>query len=69
MPSQLEDALRELAALGLVTSDGFAAVRAIELQVEACGRRSASPDATAAASRCVFAGRAVVEVSAVRAAG
>src|SRR5262245_18998547 len=27
MPSQLEDALRELAALGLVTSDGFAAVR------------------------------------------
>jgi ATP-dependent Lhr-like helicase len=29
LPSQLEDALRELAALGLVTSDGFAAVRAI----------------------------------------
>ncbi len=29
LPSQLEDALRELAALGLVTSDGFGAVRAI----------------------------------------
>jgi ATP-dependent Lhr-like helicase len=28
LPAQLEDALRELAALGLVTSDGFAAVRA-----------------------------------------
>jgi ATP-dependent Lhr-like helicase len=27
LPAQLEDALRELAALGLVTSDGFAAVR------------------------------------------
>jgi ATP-dependent Lhr-like helicase len=27
LPSQLEDALRELAALGLVTSDGFAAIR------------------------------------------
>jgi ATP-dependent Lhr-like helicase len=29
LPSQLEDALRELAALGLVSSDTFAAVRAI----------------------------------------
>jgi ATP-dependent Lhr-like helicase len=29
LPAQLEDALRELAALGLVTSDGFAAVRAL----------------------------------------
>jgi ATP-dependent Lhr-like helicase len=30
LPTQLEDALRELAALGLVTSDTFAAVRAID---------------------------------------
>ena len=30
MPSQLEEALRELAALGLVSSDTFAAVRAID---------------------------------------
>ncbi len=29
LPSQLEDALRELAAMGLITSDGFAAVRAL----------------------------------------
>jgi ATP-dependent Lhr-like helicase len=29
LPAQLEDALRELAALGLVTSDGFAAVRGL----------------------------------------
>ncbi|HEX3599734.1 MAG TPA: DEAD/DEAH box helicase, partial [Lacipirellulaceae bacterium] len=29
MPTQLEEALRELAALGLVTCDGFAAVRAV----------------------------------------
>jgi ATP-dependent Lhr-like helicase len=29
LPTQLEEALRELAAAGLVTSDGFAAVRAI----------------------------------------
>jgi ATP-dependent Lhr-like helicase len=29
LPSQLEDALRELAALGMATSDGFAAVRMI----------------------------------------
>src|SRR4029078_7952925 len=30
LPSQLEEALRELAALGLVSSDTFAAVRAID---------------------------------------
>jgi ATP-dependent Lhr-like helicase len=30
LPSQMEDALRELAALGLVSSDTFAAVRAID---------------------------------------
>src|SRR5262249_4715175 len=30
LPSQLEESLRELAALGLVSSDTFAAVRAIE---------------------------------------
>jgi hypothetical protein len=29
LPAQLEEALRELAALGLVTSDGFAAVRSL----------------------------------------
>jgi ATP-dependent Lhr-like helicase len=29
LPSQLEDALRELAAMGLVSSDGFAAIRAL----------------------------------------
>ncbi len=29
LPSQLEEALRELAALGLVTSDGFVAIRAL----------------------------------------
>ncbi|HEX5472298.1 MAG TPA: DEAD/DEAH box helicase, partial [Lacipirellulaceae bacterium] len=33
LPSQLEDALRELAALGLVTSDGFAAVRALSTKL------------------------------------
>src|SRR4029079_6415218 len=32
LPSQLEEALRELAALGLVSSDTFAAVRAIDGQ-------------------------------------
>jgi ATP-dependent helicase Lhr and Lhr-like helicase len=32
LPSQLEDALRELAALGLVTSDGFAAVRGLAVK-------------------------------------
>src|SRR5439155_23642573 len=36
LPSQLEEVLRELAALGLVSSDTFAAVRAI------AGRRSSS---------------------------
>ena len=30
LPTQLEEALRELAALGLVSSDTFAAVRAID---------------------------------------
>ena len=41
MPSQLEDALRELAVLGLATSDGFAAIRAISLKSKhAVGRRS-----------------------------
>jgi ATP-dependent helicase Lhr and Lhr-like helicase len=32
LPSQLEDALRELAALGLVTSDGFSAIRSLSEQ-------------------------------------
>jgi ATP-dependent helicase Lhr and Lhr-like helicase len=32
LPSQLEDALRELAAMGLITSDGFAAIRAISVK-------------------------------------
>ncbi len=41
LPSQLEDALRELAALGLVTSDGFAAVRALSWKSrQAIGRRA-----------------------------
>ncbi len=41
LPSQLEDALRELAALGLVTSDGFAAIRALVWKrQEALGRRA-----------------------------
>jgi ATP-dependent Lhr-like helicase len=40
LPSQLEDALRELAALGLVTSDGFAAVRGLGSKSRhAIGRR------------------------------
>jgi ATP-dependent Lhr-like helicase len=41
MPSQLEDALRELAALGLATSDGFAAIRALvsKRQLSFSGRR------------------------------
>jgi ATP-dependent Lhr-like helicase len=30
LPAQLEEALRELAAIGLATSDGFAAVRALD---------------------------------------
>ena len=41
LPSQLEDALRELAALGLVTSDGFAAVRGLSSKSRhAIGRRA-----------------------------
>jgi len=42
LPSQLEDALRELAALGVVTSDGFAAIRAlVSKRQETRGRRAA----------------------------
>lgn len=41
LPAQLEDALRELAALGLVASDGFAAVRALGVKSRhASGRRT-----------------------------
>jgi ATP-dependent helicase Lhr and Lhr-like helicase len=40
LPAQLEDALRELAALGLVTSDGFAAIRALVHKRDALGRRA-----------------------------
>ncbi len=41
LPSQLEEALRELAALGLVTSDGFTAVRAVCSKTKhTIGRRS-----------------------------
>jgi ATP-dependent Lhr-like helicase len=40
MPSQLDDALRELAALGMVTADGFAAIRAVSgKSKDAVGRR------------------------------
>ena len=40
MPSQLDDALRELAALGMVTADGFAAIRAVGVKSKhATGRR------------------------------
>jgi ATP-dependent Lhr-like helicase len=45
LPSQLEDALRELAARGLVTSDGFSAVRNIAAKSKhgfAFGRRRAA---------------------------
>jgi ATP-dependent helicase Lhr and Lhr-like helicase len=42
LPAQLEDALRELAALGLVTSDGFAAVRATIVKHGATEWRTAS---------------------------
>jgi ATP-dependent Lhr-like helicase len=45
LPSQLEDALRELAALGLVSSDTFAAVRAID------GSGSSASNVTAAKLR------------------
>jgi ATP-dependent Lhr-like helicase len=41
LPSQLEDALRELAALGLVTADGFAAVRSLSSKSRhSVGRRA-----------------------------
>jgi ATP-dependent helicase Lhr and Lhr-like helicase len=40
LPTQVEDALRELAALGLVTSDGFAAVRATIVKHAATPRRT-----------------------------
>jgi ATP-dependent Lhr-like helicase len=42
LPAQVEDALRELAALGLVTSDGFAAVRATILKHAHRGHHSAT---------------------------
>jgi ATP-dependent Lhr-like helicase len=42
LPAQVEDALRELAALGLVTSDGFAAVRATIAKHPLIPRRSGS---------------------------
>jgi ATP-dependent helicase Lhr and Lhr-like helicase len=42
LPSQLEDALRELAALGLVTSDGFATVRALSFKSRHGMRRRAA---------------------------
>jgi ATP-dependent Lhr-like helicase len=42
LPSQLEDALRELAAMGLASSDGFAAIRAlISKRDHELGRRAA----------------------------
>jgi ATP-dependent Lhr-like helicase len=42
LPAQVEEALRELAALGLVTSDGFAAVRATIMKRSNALRRSAT---------------------------
>ena len=39
LPSQLEDALRELAALGLVTSDTFAAIRSMTSEKKLASRR------------------------------
>ncbi len=39
LPSQLEDALRELAALGLVTSDTFAAIRSMASEQKLASRR------------------------------
>jgi ATP-dependent helicase Lhr and Lhr-like helicase len=42
LSAQVEDALRELAALGLVTSDGFAAVRATIMKHSHALRRSAT---------------------------
>ena len=41
LPAQVEEALRELAALGLVTSDGFAAVRATIVKHAPASRRAA----------------------------
>ncbi len=42
LPSQLEDALRELAAMGLASSDGFAAIRAlVSKRDHVLGRRAA----------------------------
>ncbi len=43
LPSQLEEALRELAALGLVTSDGFAAVRSVNTKSRQGTRRRRAP--------------------------
>jgi len=55
LPSQLEDALRELAALGAVTSDGFAAIRAISAKSKQAagwrGRRARAPRRAAAYSQ------------------
>ena len=48
LPSQLEESLRELATLGLVTSDSFAAVRAIIDKRRASGRRRRGRKANAA---------------------
>jgi ATP-dependent helicase Lhr and Lhr-like helicase len=42
LPSQLEDALRELAALGLASSDGFAAIRALVSKRDATMTRRAA---------------------------
>jgi ATP-dependent Lhr-like helicase len=39
LPSQLEDSLRELAALGLVTSDTFAAIRSMTAEKKLASRR------------------------------
>ncbi len=42
LPSQLQDALRELAALGAVTSDGFSAIRALVVNRQPAVRRRGS---------------------------
>ncbi|HEX5447388.1 MAG TPA: DEAD/DEAH box helicase [Pirellulales bacterium] len=44
LPSQLEEALGELAALGLVTADGFAAIRAIVSPKRGAGARPRRPN-------------------------
>ena len=69
LPAQLEDALRELAALGLVTSDGFAAVRAtiVKHGRDGMAHRVARAEAAASAGG-VRAQRPLVEIPAVRAA-